>query len=186
MFSEKQIKELIKNYAADGGFGGVDLKVKTIEQAEANWSLDVTSFPTTTNCTSEPIFCRIQQINQELHIVMLGKINNPTESDINIYSTQVIEVTLPEEIANKIYDVLGNKVSDTLASTARVSTNFASAYGNSEVRSDMSKFMSDVVMQVINAEGANKLLIMFSRPSTINLKAGKDTYLESRVSLDLI
>lgn len=163
-----------------------DLVVDTVEQTKPNWSYDVNIFPNVANCTSAPIFCRIQQINGELHIIMMGKINNPTESDITAYSTLSIDIVLPENIANKIYDVLGKKVSEVIDSDTRISTNYASVFGDSDTWVDMSKYQSDVAMHIVNAPDKNKIRIIFGRPSAMVFKAGKDTYFESRVSLDLM
>ena len=77
MFSENQIISLINKQ---------NLKPETIEQQKVNWSYDITNFPSITGTTGTPIFCRIQQINQELHIVLVGKVHNDDKTDKSIYS----------------------------------------------------------------------------------------------------
>ena len=172
---------------ASGDFSGKDLKAKTLEQSQANWSADITQFPNFTGGTASVIFGRIQKINQELHIVMLGKIENATENSIGDYTTTFIEVELPEEIASKIYDVKGQPLSQSIESNCRVSYSYCSASRSDY--SDMSKYLNDVTMNLWHSSGTNQkniLRIMFQRNSTISIPAGETMYFESRVSLDLI
>ena len=187
-YNKSQLDSLLSAKADLSGasFGG-PVVAQTLKQNQANWSVDITSFPNITGGTASPIFCRIQQINQELHIIMIGKVVNETESTISAYSTTDILIELPEAIADKIYDIGGNKLSDVLVSETRISYNFASA-SRSDF-GDMSKYAADVVMLVGHYSGAsykNKLAIRFQRPSTISIPAGETMYFESRVSLDLI
>ena len=176
MFSENQIKGIVNQG---------ELKPITIEQQEPNWAYDITSFPFTTGATGTPIFCRIQQLNQELHIVMIGKVHNDTGSDISVYSLTGIVVTLPEEIASRIYDVQGKTAVESNVNI-RISVNYASCFKDGADTNDLSKYTATAIMLIANTGDPNKIFINFGSPVAINLVAGKDTYFESRVSLDLI
>ena len=188
MFSEKQLEEMIKSIGKEIDFQDVDLKVKTIEQSESNWSQEITEFPNSTDpsTTSEVIYCRANRINGELHIVMLGKITNPTASDISIYGTLSIAIDLPKEIAEKIYDVQGKKASETSSGLIRISATHAVAFRNNETGYNMSNSSDRVLMFLVNGTLANRIYISFGSPSPITLATGKDTYFEGRVSLDLL
>ena len=162
-----------------------DVVVNTIEQQEANWSADIQYFPNIGGGTANPIFCRLQKINQELHIIMLGTIANETESAISAYGTTPINIDLPEEIAQKIYDYTGAKASEAGdASTPIISGSVAVAIRNSYV--DMSTYANDVIFFVRNVNVANRISVSFSRNTSISIPAGETLYLEGRVYLDLI
>lgn len=176
MFSENQIKNIVN----DG-----ELKPITIEQQEPNWAYDITAFPSVTGTTGTPIFCRIQQLNQELHIVLVGKVHNDTESDKTVYSMSGINVQLPEEIASKIYDVQGKTAVES-NTNIRISVNYASCFRDGSDTNDLSKYVATAVMLIANSGDPNAITINFGSPVGIVLVAGKDTYFESRVSLDLI
>ena len=112
MFSEKQIGEVANEQLVDK-----DLKVKTLEQTEANWSEDFSgddfgaTFPTGLEVTYS--YRRISRINGELHIVLLFKIKNPTESSISVGNSNNIQIkNIPENIASLIYDVEGDPLSE--------------------------------------------------------------------------
>ena len=66
MYSKKQIEEMTQS-----GLVGKNIKVKTIEQTEPNWTLDLSEvsivFPS--GFTGTNIFSRLQKINGELEIV---------------------------------------------------------------------------------------------------------------------
>lgn len=169
------------------GEGKGKVVANTLEQNEANWSADITVFPNITGGTPSVIFGRAQQINKEFHIVFLGKIVNNTEDVIEAYGTTQVVIDLPENIATKIYDVLGQKLNEPSASNVRISYSFASAtrseYG------DMSKLQPDIYFNVFRMNGAiniNKLGMQFQRTTKISIPAGETLYLEGRVSLDLI
>lgn len=181
--SELDALLVLKANLSGADFSG-PVTAQTLKQNEANWKADFPTFPNITGGTSSPIFCRVQQINQELHIVMLGKVVNNSGADISAYTLSFISFDLPTSIANKIYDVLGNKVSDIIANNVRVTYNPAGA--SLSDASDMSKFIKNVEMIVLNNTSANRISISFQCPSQITIHDGETLYLESRVSLDLI
>ena len=181
MYSKKQIKEQVKQVVSSGE---VDIVAKTLKQTQPNWSATIETFPNITGCTASPIYCKIHQINGELHIIMIGQITNETESAISGYATDTITIELPTEIASKLLDLKGGKASETPVSNVRISYDYASA--SSSDASDMSKYLSDCAMNVLNLSQANKIGVLFQRPTQITIQAGATLYLESRVSLDLI
>lgn len=185
IYSKTKADELLNEKANLSGadFTG-PVTAQTLEQAQANWGADVTSFPNMTGATSTPVFCRIHQINAELHVVMLGKVTNETGSPISAYTLSYVYFTLPNAIASKIYDYLGNKVSDAIPNTVIVSSNVATAIKESRV--DMSKYVTDVIFFVVNNTPSNSLGMVFSRSTQITLNDGETIYLEGRVSLDLL
>lgn len=176
------------NQPVEGELENKDLVVKTIEQTEPNWSYDITEFPSGPSGTTASVtFCRIQQLNSELHIIMNGVIHNPTESNLTSYGLIGIYVTLPENIANKLYDCLGKKASEVAdASEVRIATSSAQIYVNSTVSPNATDLIDRCVLGIFNTSNPNQIYITFQTPVQINFKAGKDTYAEGRLFLDLI
>ena len=177
MYSEKQLVQVIEEQ---------DLKPKTLEQQEPNWAYDVEEFPSTTGCTSEVTFCRIQKINGELHIIMQGKVNNATGSDKTVYNLSGIYVTLPSEIASKIFDVNGNPASEGVASDVRITAAPCQIYKNSETGMNFSYTETRGLLYIMNTSQENRILISFGVGAGVTLINDKDTYFEGRIFLDLI
>lgn len=180
MFSEKQIKGMIADELRSGE---LDIVANTVFQEEANWSLNITSFPNITNCDSAVIFCRVQAINGELHFIFNGTITNNTGSSITAYSTDVVKIELPSWIAERIYDIDGKTVAEADADI-RISSTVA--YISKSNKADISKVLADSYFQITNDSVLNKCQILFNRGAGFTLAAGETIYIEGRVSLDLI
>lgn len=183
MYSESELRQVVQKYAVEG-LVGKDVIVKTIEQTEPNAFVEITAFPNITGGTSSPIFCRVQQLNKSLHIIMVGKITNNTEAEISDYGTSGINVDLPEEVASKIYDVLGNKASEAPASDTRISGCLSITQRGTS--SNMSTYVNDVVMFVLNTATPNRIALTFGRTAVIAIPAGDTMYFDARLELDLI
>jgi len=108
MYSENQIGDVAVKQLADK-----DLKVKTIEQKQANWEVndvfDEINVPE--GITYTKVFGRFEEINGVLYIVHCFKITNNTGSSINVEIKKNID--LPEYIASKIFDFDGKKASES-------------------------------------------------------------------------
>lgn len=155
----------------------------TLEQTNANWKADLTQFPSISGGVSSLIFGRLQQINGELHLVLLGKITNNSGSPISAYSTIPIAYTLPYAIASKIYDVDGNNVSIS-GSFERISANIA--FVSKDKGASVSNLYTDVFMIITNHSTPNAIQFTFGRSSQMTINDGETLYFESRVSLDLL
>ena len=124
MYSKKQLQE-----EALQGLVNADVKVKTIEQSEPNWSIsfepEMSTSAVAKGLTITNIYNRLQVINNILYIVMVNKVLNETGSAISYGSPDGVsgEITLPEEIADKIYDINGKKLSETGTGSVDISSN---------------------------------------------------------------
>lgn len=114
-------------------FEDKDLKVKTIEQSDYNWSIDLPLFSDfeTLGLTQTRIFAKLVEINKVLYLVFEVNLANETESNITIngsvyYSSNII---LPSEIADKIYDHAGKKVSENTLGEVTVTDVINGKYG---------------------------------------------------------
>ena len=95
-----------------------DLKVKTIEQSEANFELDISDVAIAdldAGLEYEPIYERFLVFGNILYIVLCFKYNNTTETPITASSNASLKIELPTEIASKIYDLDGKNVHETNA-----------------------------------------------------------------------
>ena len=187
MFSEKQIKKMVSESSSEivEALAGQDLKVKTIEQSEANYSADLTQFVNVTNGTSTLIFGRIQRINGELHIIYIGSIKNETENSITgVYDTSELTVTLPEKIASKIVTYGGHLVSESGNDNETISCTLA--YVDSNASGTFTGYLPDMTFCVRKSSSANKIKLRFGRGSSWSINAGSTRYFEGRVSLDLL
>ncbi len=161
-----------------------DLKVKTVEQSEANYDADISTFPNLGGSgVGELIYGKVQQINGELHIIFIGKITNNTGSAISGYSTGSIGVTLPEGIASKIIDMNGKSVHES-SNGVRISGTYA--YASKNNGADVSSLLGNTVFILLNTTTENALQILFERSSAITINDGEVLYFEGRVSLDLL
>ena len=95
-----------------------DLKVKTIEQSEANFKLDDTKFsitaPTGIEVTKK--YCAIEVINNIFYIILNYEFYNPTESSISIGNLSYITINdIPEDIGSKIFTSQGHNLTEITA-----------------------------------------------------------------------
>ena len=103
----------------DFDFSNKDIIVKTIKQTNANYSLDLDDFsfnslPSGVNCNI--VYGRIEEINGVLYIVLTGDLENTNETSTSLTNFG-LKVDLSEEIADKIYDLTGKKVSEVGANS---------------------------------------------------------------------
>ena len=178
MWSRNELKKNTQEYLAN-----TDVKVKTIEQSEANWTLPITSFGTFAGLTANVIFGRVQKLNQELEIVILVSYTNETESNVTAYGTSFLPIELPEAIASKIYDCDGKNATENGGSKYIASV---SGWGSRDKETDMSRATGTPRLFLINSPQANKIEIKFGSSSAIIVEPAGTTILEARIQLALI
>ena len=133
MWSKGQIKSQISGASAEvvQALQGQDVKVKTIEQSEANWEINdiFDSISVDEGLVYTKIYARFEEINGILYIVHIFDVENTTESSINFAFNK--NIVLPEEIAKKIYDVSGKNVHEL--SPDNITTSYAMYGSGSEL-----------------------------------------------------
>jgi len=130
MFSEKQIEEMVKKT----NLQDVDLKVKTIEQNEANWELEFKA-PTISGFNKLNEYAKFIKINQSLKLILVARyLNNDAENakQFSLGSSTILAV--PNEIGSKVFDMSGKSVSENITqgklnNMIRVSPMGISVYG---------------------------------------------------------
>ena len=159
----------------------VDLKVKTIEQSEANWSADLSSVifdfaPSSLVCSN--IFSRLQKINGELEIIMTFSVNNPTESAITPTYVSLGSFSIPQDIGIKIIDILGSRLIDSGEMTSIAGSRMVVGYDTTSVFNSQNGVLS------ISHNGANKMFICAYGMSSV--PAGSTHYYSGRIQLTLL
>lgn len=172
MYSENQIVKVLEDK---------DVKVKTIEQSEANWEqdLDLTNlYNLPTGLTVTNVYSKIIQWNRELHIIFNFKINNPTENQISGFNSSTNNIDIPANIAERIIDFSGKNATE--ASTAPICAGVYNTGTTSYPASLEASFKSFLLK---NTGTANRIALAIQDIYAIN--AGTSLYISGRISIDL-
>lgn len=107
MFSENQIGEIAVKQLVNK-----DLKVKTIEQSEPNWEIDIKSIlnPAVFKNTDN-LYCKLCLLGNELELVISGKFIAQSLSG-NLRFILGNEITIPDELASKIFRADGTSLNE--------------------------------------------------------------------------
>lgn len=182
VYNSKDVKEVASLSEVVPYLEDKDVKVKTIEQSEPNWSLDfasaVPSVLDDTNNQYIPIYCRFEVLNNILYIVWNFKIKNLREYDAPLNWLR-IRFILPEDIADKIYDIDGHKVSES--GHANPITSDMLFYGSTSYPASIGA--RNTTFNLTHTSTANELEI--SCYIGEDLKSGVDTSFTARTFLTL-
>ena len=160
------------------------VQAQTFKQTQPNFALEVT--PTLSaaaiakGLTLTTIYNKVEVINNILYIVSLNKVNNPTESSITLnYDDRIGEsITLPEDIADKIYDQNGVKVSESGAG-AMISLGYRGGI--------TSGFSYYELAGLLRNDNQSNVMIYHTQPvGNITLAAGSSLVYEDRLFLTLL
>lgn len=117
IMNKENIKKLAEsvNDVYDGNLSTTDLKVKTIEQSNHNWSSDNLTIESTwlNGLTASNAYVKFVVINNIMYLVVSATLKNTTGSSITTATSKALinAITIPEEYADKIYRKDGTKVS---------------------------------------------------------------------------
>lgn len=167
-------------------FSGVEFKAKTLEQVQANSSLEF-------NCSSPAgltitnIYNRFEVIGNILYIICNVKATNDTESSISLngqISAQAV-VTLPSAIAEKIYDMEGNPVSSPSVSAQ---AGVCATRGIVSTNVNFTSFLADFPdFNVIHPQQANVVYVGFRHKTAgMSVASGSSIWLTGRMALTLL
>lgn len=174
MYSENQLVNVLENK---------DVVAKTLKQTQANYSLDLSSFTPDnipSGITYTLVYGRIEEINGILYIVWLFSLENTTESSIT-HANCGIDITLDEEIAEKIIDISGVSVAEN-TSTKDISA-FHGFKSDDSYPHNLNRYSYNCCLS--NRSTANKFRInLYFNGQTIG--AGKKQYCEMRTFLTIL
>ena len=174
MFSQKQIEEMNKEALTNGE---VDIVGKTLQQKEANWEFDMPideSYLEDNNLEIVSKYYKLVQFGNVLYFVCSLCVKNNGESSFSVNWDTLItnyEILVPEEIAKRIYDKTGHKVSEN-SGTADIAR-FPSFHGSSSGSSLLG-----------HSSGANKLYVRGA--GTTSISAGATNVFDARTFIILV
>ena len=173
MFSEKQIKSIIQESINNNEFS---FDAHNLNIVSEEWKAYASGVETS-DITIENIYTNISMVAGVLYLVANIKITNTSESGISYpYIDKVIEVE--KDIADKIFDLSGKKVSET----PTYGTGITAEVGVKASSPDLIG-ISNYSFQVINSTQANKFSIRFREIPSIS--AGASLYLMGRIALTI-
>ena len=167
MFSEKQIGEVAQEQLQDK-----DLKVKTIEQSQANKVFDMSLY-VSGSLTHTPRYEKAFVINNILYMVLSYVMTNETEATIGS-TTMGFDFVVDSEVGDKIICTNGEKVSADFTANALV-CGFPAFRGS---------ILSSTNNGSIYKVAKNKLrIVMFTNQ---NINAGDSLEFEGRSFISLL
>ena len=208
MFSEKQIKEMISagaqseiaealegdisiggdlSVTGDQSVGGDlevtgDLQAKTIKQSQPSYSVNL-SIGSGSGISVEQIYSKLLIVNNMLYIIVNCKLTNTTEESKTMYQiggTNQIEID--SDVADKIYDLLGQKVSEVIASDTIICATLGEAKDGSQPGSISTNSLS---VNLVNLQAANQLKVQLYSSNGVTIAAGASKYLTGRMFVSL-
>ena len=171
MWSKGQVENVIQK-AIDSG----DIKLYEDMQLSDIMTIDLNNL----ELVAEEGYCSIRKTKEnELYAVINFSLENQTESSIALVNNITIQLSLPSEIASKIYDVNGKTIHDTLTSISGISA----IIGFTDSGSPSAGFYSQRVFALNNNIGANACYFQLRDGGTI--PAGKKWFFTLRMFLTL-
>lgn len=167
MYSLAQIQAIVALMAKEGklDFSDVDLKVKTIKQSQPNWSLDISEIPLDglpEGIEYSPIYARLEQVGNLLYIVWCYTLENKTEEAITVGNPDMT-ITLPENIAEKIFDFAGNSAKESSNSPISADVAFR---GDNSYPNSLNRVVANYTLN--NLTQANKIKLYVFGWTSIN------------------
>ena len=122
MFSKNQIKRMVAESPQEvlEALQNQDLKVKTIEQSQANWECDIKSLlESSIIADSSSLYAKFVQYGNTIYFILSGKFINGTNTDQNAVLIDNKDIVIPDEIASKIFRADGSKLNENTSGTGK-------------------------------------------------------------------
>ena len=169
------------NITGDASVTG-DVTVKTLEQSQANWKGDNINFGAPSGLTITNTYNRLEIINQVLHCIVNFKIEN-NSGESKTFSGVDLATTIPEKYAEKIIDVNGDSVKDTIVgSHVFITAEPCMAQKNSSSY-DGTKYSA---LLLLTNRGGNYISVFVDMESPLSLSDGDYIYVTGRIALTLL
>lgn len=200
MYSESELREFIRSHKDDvvSALVGKDISVgnitaqgegkgkiiaNTVEQTKANYSQTLEILGSG-SLTIENIYNRLEIINGILHLVVNIKVKNETENPISTYALTYNGIDLPTDVAEKIYDIEGKKVSE--ANADKFIFGVPCFRGGTNLSVFGSIPSQNLFFGASNSSALNRMLLSIVSGSQITINAGDYFLVSARVALTLI
>ena len=184
---DDKIKEYAEAWLAENplepsglDFTDIDFVAKTIQQLNPNSSQNISVSTGLTYMTPASIYCKGLNINGLYNIVISATLTeNAGNSHSNLVDILYAGITLPAEIASKIYDINGDSVDEVLENSAMVCIVPIKCYNASQ-----NKYFN-ATLRLNNASIANQLNMVILCDEAQSVSANDVLYISGRVQLTL-
>ena len=173
MYSEKQLTSVIQENIANNelNFNSQNLEITSEEWKAYSGGVESSDF------TIEDIYTNISLVAGVLYLVANIKLTNTSASAISYpYFDKLVEID--KEIGDKIYDLNGKKVSESIAQATGITAVVGIKAGGIDFTG-----IANYSFQLINLTTANKFYMRFREIPSI--AAGSTVYLMGRIALTI-
>lgn len=167
MYSENQIVKILENK---------EVKVKTIEQSEPNWSGNFDSVaPQGLNAgiTYTSVYSRLEKIGNVLYVVNCFKLKNNTAENLYPGNFNLTIENIDESVSSKIIDLNGKPLNETGVGGAPISADYGFSgdqnYPTSLNRSTFKCVLSRAAGDSVNAMRINEFHEILVKANTEQL-----------------
>ena len=138
-FNKREVEGLsvaaVKKAIANGDikFEDEDIVAKTLTQSEPTWEGDftLTGHNGGDNYLANVTYSKASLVGNSLYVVVIVKCENTSNASISHPTPQFSKITLPDNIASKIYDLDGKNLTETPITTdCPITTNTRGARGS--------------------------------------------------------
>ena len=178
MYSKEELRKIVLN-----SLENEDVKVKTIEQSEYEYSQEIELTPTITGAVVEDIYSRCVVSDGFLHIILNFKVSNPTESPISGYSLINTPINLPKKYAQKIVDIDGKSIAENNPDKFIACAH--AFWGPADIMAFGAIGAQNVWMGLNNSSTLDRMNLVLIGSSQIQIQAGKTHLVSARLSLSL-
>jgi len=182
VYSKDQIDTLLSAKAnlTGANFTGA-VTALTLEQQNANYSANIT-FADNANYSFQNIYNRLEVLNNILYLVVNVKATRLTDG--SVFFISAVDVTLPAELASKIYDLEGNPATQAKDTPILVTADMATGLTTiTTTTPDISS--KSLFIEVTNYYGSNHIAVALRGLGSATT-AGDVLYITGRIPLTLI
>lgn len=169
-------------------FTTLDLVAKTLEQSQANWSVDFNLVTRDNPFTYTKIYHRLEVIGNILYVIVNGKLTNNTGSTASIVSnTDVLNsgdsgITVPNKYGTKIVDLEGKYLTEYSISYIT----FAALPCSKELSGNTGIIDNTLFTLTLKHWNFNSVRICIYPKTPITLNDGESLWLSGRIPLTLL
>ena len=172
----------LKANLSGANFSGA-VSAPTLKQSNANWasSADTWSFDSN-NYSIENIYSRCEEINNILYAIVNVKITRINNG--NLYYIGRLDITLPDNIASKIYDLKGQPATTAVITPVIITASQASVFSVIESGAPGAENIP-IYLNILNTYGNNNIALYLNGSGTA-ISAGDVLWVSARIPLTLI
>lgn len=183
MYSLAQIQAIVALMASKGelDFSDVDLKVKTVEQSQPNFSANLSFSSNFFQVTN--IYNKFIVINGVAYVICSTKLTNNTEESATAYFIASSGLNVSTAIAEKLIDADGDNATVSKELRCIIASHDVQVFDGYTGLAPTPTGGTNVSLNLTNETGTNNLAVIIS--GQITIPAGETRLLMSRMPLTL-